>query len=264
MFYVNGNYPSFIKKGQYVSLSAKLKRRDIKKGDLITIEDHPYRVLKRKFNIAEVLGMENCYESSDGWGIQYDYPPRTVEFKHGTIGQPYSESTLDTYLNETYYATLSDELKQAIVPKTITHDMWTSTPIKPTSVNYYRLTTGSGNAYYYAFKDTAETLSRNIYTPSLRDILDYLDTPQNGDFLINDILQMFWNKTEGIAAEKIWLRSASFVSPSITDYILQLRTYNGYYIASENQSSYDKITSARPVFCVDLDKITWSHVDEVT
>lgn len=80
------------------------------KGTLITINldgtDRQYRILKNVGSgVHEVLSMEDLDKST---------------YFNNNNENTYSGGELDTYLNTTWYNTLSDKAKTAIVPKNIT------------------------------------------------------------------------------------------------------------------------------------------------
>ena len=219
---------------------------DVVKGDLITIENKQYRVLKVSGMIVEVLAMYDAKASQ-----VFNAPSKTVAFTGGAVGQQYQESNLDTYLNETFFATLSATMQAAIVPKAINQDMWNYDKSAPSSGTYYHQTYGSNNRYYYDSNyGTAEVGSRNVYALSVRDILDYLGVASNGDFADIDIRQMFWNRSTSVS-EYIWLRSAY---NNINFTAFYVNGSNGYL----NYDTSSNGNSARPAFQIDLSKIAYT------
>lgn len=223
---------------------------DVVKGDLITIENKQYRVLKVSGTIVEVLAMYDAITEQ-----QFNATNKTVVFTGGDTGQQYQGSDLDTYLNETFFATLSATMQEAIVPKAITQDMWKYDSSAPSSGTYYHQTYGSDNRYYFdnqngAAYGTAEVGSRNVYALSVKDVIDYLGVSAGGDFSDTDIWQMFWNRSTSIS-EYIWLRSASRAYSSSA---LLVYGYVGYL----NTISCSFTNSVRPAFQIDLSKIAYT------
>ena len=102
------------------------------KGKIITIEGKQYRVLNTNGAVAEVL----CLYSASY--LRYDSTGTTVVFTGGARRLQYRGSTLDVYLNETFFATLSATMQAAIVPKAISQDMWDESSTAPSSGTYYR------------------------------------------------------------------------------------------------------------------------------
>ncbi len=219
------------------------------KGDIITIEGKQYRVLKVNGAIVEVLGL---YSTSY---LKYDSTGKTVTFSGGKTGLQYQGSTLDVYLNETFFATLSATMQAAIVPKAINQDMWNESYTAPNSGTYYHQTYDSYNRYYYDNSSgvaygTAEVGSRNIYALSVRDVLDYLGVPENGDFTDTDIWQMFRDDGE-TTKRSSWLRTSAAGGGANGMKIYGTGGYiEPYY------SLYSEYTS--PAFQIDLSKIAWS------
>ena len=82
------------------------------KGDLITMNvdgaDKSFRVLNVNGSVAEVVGMTSASNSQ----------------QFAASGRIYAGSALDTYLNSTWYDTLTSTAKTAIVDKTFTQDSW--------------------------------------------------------------------------------------------------------------------------------------------
>ncbi len=217
------------------------------KGKIITIEGKQYRVLKVASNVVEVLAMYDASTSQ-----KFNATSKTVAFTGGATGQQYQGSDLDTYLNETFFATLSATMQAAIVPKAINQDMWDYSGSAPSSGTYYHLTYGSNNRYYYDSNyGTAEVGSRNVYALSIRDVLDYLSVAANGDFANTDIWQMFWNNNSSHSGRDLWLRSAYRSNSTSACYV-----YGGSGYLSDNgcTGSY----RARPAFQIDLSKVEWS------
>lgn len=223
----------------------------IGKGKIITIESKQYRVIKVAGNVTEVVAMYDVSTSQ-----KFNTTSKTVVFTGGETGQQYQGSDLDTYLNETFFATLSATMQAAIVPKTINQDMWGYGSSAPSSGTYYHQTYGSSNRYYYdnaagVSYGTAEVGSRNIYALSLREIIDYLGVPENGDFTDTDIWQMFWNANGTQPSQILWLRTAYGYSNT---YIFEVEGARGFI----DNSGYANIYSVRPAFQINLSKVEWT------
>lgn len=222
---------------------------DVVKGDLITIENKQYRVLKVSGTIVEVLAMYDASTSQ-----KFNATSKTVVFTGGATGQQYQGSDLDTYLNETFFATLSATMQAAIVPKAINQDMWYYSS-DSSGGTYYHQTFGSSNRYYFDNQNgtsygTAEVGSRNVYALSVKDVIDYLGVSVGGVFTDRDMWQMFWNRSTSIS-EYIWLRSA-FSGNSVAPFcIYGSRGYLG-------DNYYYSVYRARPAFQIDLSKIAYT------
>ncbi len=220
------------------------------KGDIITIEGKQYRVLNTNGAVAEVLAMYNASASQ-----VFNATNKTVTFSSGRTGQQYQGSDLDTYLNETFFATLPATMQDAIVPKVINQDMWGYSSVAPSSGTYYHQTHGSSNYYYQdnssgVVYGTAEVGSRNIYALSVREVIDYLGVPENGDFTDTDTRKMFWNDNSS-HSQSLWLRSAYV---TYRNEAFAVNGYGGHLF--DNGCIFSE--SVRPAFQIDLSKIAWS------
>lgn len=164
------------------------------KGDLITMNldgrDRLYRVLKVvDKTVVEVLTM---------WNLRGD-----LRFDQNYAD--YKDSGLDTYLNTTWYNTLSSTAKAALVSKNINQYAYTD-----------RSYISNDHASYadYSTKTLNENVgNRYVYALDVEDIEMYFGgtggsandkTPAT--FSKTDILKMFWDQTTTIN-EQVWLRS---------------------------------------------------------
>ena len=223
---------------------------DVAKGDLITIENKQYRVLNVNDTIVEVLAMYDASTSQ-----VFNSTSKTVVFTGGAKGQQYQGSDLDTYLNETFFATLSATMQAAIVPKAIIQDLWQTRGSASSGTSYYHQTYETANMYYYDnsygnLYGTAEVGSRNVYALSVKDVIDYLDVPIGGEFADTDVSKLFWNRTTSIS-KFIWLRLADADSNS------------NAFIANGEHGYLNGIICSfdfaiRPAFQIDLSKIAYT------
>lgn len=228
-----------------VGMSWKIPTYPVK-SDIVDIDmtgsgtPQQYRVLKVNGSVAEVLSM------SDATSIAFD--------SDGTY--TYEGKTLDTYLNTTWYNTLSETAKTAIVDKTFTQDSW------------YRNNTGnpiyegkqSGDTAYQVSLNNASfgnEITRHAYAISVQDVLDYLEvTPQltqtNTTLTYTNIWQMFWNDSVTHSGQQIWLRSAYASSSASRAFIVHGSAgFLDYLIASSQRI-------VRPALTIDLSKIDFT------
>lgn len=219
---------------------------DVVKGDIVTIENKQYRVLNVNDTIVEVLGLYSAKYLRYSTGT-------TVVFTGGKRGLQYQGSDLDTYLNETFFATLSATMQAAIVPKAISQDMWNESSTAPSSGTYYRQTGNFAERYYFdnagdVSYGTAEVGSRNVYALSVREVIDYLGVSANGDFTDTEIRKML-----DVAAKPrgTWLRT------SFANGVTSGMKVEGNYAYIQG---YDAIysESVRPAFQIDLSKIAYT------
>lgn len=216
-----------------------------KKGDLIQMNldgtSRQYRVLRMDGSIAEVLTMWNLSTS--------------IKFNNNNT---YSGSILDTYLNTTWYNTLSSDAKAAIVPKNITQDSWhRGTTGSPQYSGTYG-NTAPGSTSYTIGKDSNNyrTIgSRCVYAISIQEVLDYLSdnsvlVDTSGMLRNQNIWKMFWNQTTNIS-EFLWLRSAS-----ADDYILAWYV-NGFLGYPVDDRAFNE-NAVRGALQIDLSKIDFT------
>lgn len=216
-----------------------------KKGDLIQMNldgtSRQYRVLRMDGSIAEVLTMWNLSTS--------------IKFNSTNT---YSGSILDTYLNTTWYNTLSSDAKAAIVPKNITQDSWHrgTTGSPQYSGTYGNTAPGSPSYTISKGSDNYRAIgSRYVYAISIQEILDYLSdnsvlVDTSGMLRNQNIWKMFWNQTTDIS-EFLWLRSAS-----ADDYILAWYV-NGYFGYLGNDRAFNE-NAVRGALQIDLSKIDFT------
>ena len=226
------------------------------KGDLITMDlgngDKTYRVLKINGNIAECLAM---YEASI---LKYNTTSKTITMGDTTV-QQYANSDLDNYLNTTWYNTLSNAARAAIVPKVVIQDAWQYwTSLSHTYSGTYG-TEVPGTTNYSISKYDGGTLTvgnRNVYAIGVQDVIDYLsDESLRVDttaILRNvNIWKMFWNtKTQPSSIYYPWLCSAYVGDPTCVSIVSR----NKGRLA---QSGCSNSNAARPAFQIDLSKIAF-------
>ncbi len=178
----------------------------LKKGDLITMNldgtERQYRVLSVNGNVCKVLGMW------DGFTSEYNKTSTTTNF-NGITAQKYEGSTLDTYLNTTWYNKLSSEAKNAIVPENVVQYCYKyydkpNTPNTPTYTYQYQYNWKNSN---YNNADNVGNVvvgNRNVFALDLKDIFDYI-----GKVCItsDELMTMFWNSTTEVS-KHLWLRSS--------------------------------------------------------
>ena len=180
------------------------------KGDLITMNldgtSRLYRVLSVNGNVCKVLGMWDDFTS------KYNETSKTTNF-NGTTAQKYEGSTLDTYLNTTWYNTLSSEAKNAIVPENVVQYCYQyydapNTPNTPTYTYQYQFN-WSNSDYENANNVGNVTVGeRNVFALDLKDIFDYFEKVC---ITSDELMTIFWNSTT-IVEKLLWLRSSDALS----------------------------------------------------
>lgn len=221
----------------------------VPKGTLIYMNldgtSRQYRVLSVNGNVCKVMGMWDDLTSV------YNSTSTTTTFG-STTAQKYDSSTLDTYLNTTWYNTLSIETKNAIVPENVVQYCYKyygepNTPNTPTYTYQYQ-NNWSDSDYENADNIGNVTVGeRNVFVLDLKDIFDYL-----GKVCItsNELMTMFWNSTTTVSKYP-WLRS-SFAGNS--GRVWNMRGNSG--LLGSGGVTYSHVV--RPALNLDLSKIEWS------
>ena len=221
----------------------------VPKGTLINMNldgtERQYRVLSVNGNVCKVLGMWDDFTS------KYNSTSMTTIFG-STTAQKYEGSTLDTYLNTTWYNTLSTEAKSAIVPENVIQYCYKyydkpNTPNTPTYTYQYQYDWSDSD---YENADNVGNVTvdnRNVFILDLKDIFDYI-----GKICItsDELMTMFWNSTTKVY-KYLWLRS------SHADYPVRAWSVfgnTGYLYGIDVTGSF----VVRPALNLDLSKIEWS------
>lgn len=218
----------------------------VPKGTLIYMNldgtSRQYRVLSVNGNVCKVMGMWDDLTSV------YNSTSTTTTFG-STTAQKYKGSTLDIYLNTTWYNTLSTEAKGAIVPENVVqycykyHDK-PNTPNTPTYTYQYQY--NWSNTDYENADNIGNVVvgNRNVFALDLKDIFDYI-----GKVCVtsDELMIMFWNSTTKVSKYP-WLRS------SIAGGAWRVR--GSYGTLGSSNATYSSVV--RPVLNLDLSKIEWS------
>ena len=228
------------------------------KGDLINIDldgngNKTYRVLTISGNVAKLLGMSDISTSQ-----KYNATSKTGTFTNGTTGQLYAGSDLDTYLNTTWYNTLSSAAKAAIVPESRTQYMYQyydepNTPNTPTYTYQYQYNWSNSDYENANLTDSILIGNRNIFALDLKDIFDYF-----GKVCItsNELMELWTNQTSAVSSKLWWLSSAYAEYPVNT---WRVRGAYGYL----NSYNVDYASAVRPALNLDLSKISFTKTTEV-
>ena len=223
------------------------------KGDLINLDldgqgAKQYRVLSMDGDVAKVMAMYDTLTSV------YNNTSTTTTFG-STTAQKYESSTLDTYLNTTWYNTLTTATKAAIVPENVVQHCYQyydepNTPNTPTYTYQYQY--NWSNSDYDNANDVGNVTvgNRNVFALDLKDIFDYF-----GKVCItsNELMTLFWNSTAKVS-KYLWLRSSVAVNSS---YAWNVNGVNGilYY---GNLVSYSRVV--RPALNLNLNQVEFSIV----
>ena len=215
------------------------------KGDLITIETKQYRVLKTNGSVAEVLAMYNSTTSQ--------------AFDTSGNSNVYANSSLDVYLSETFYNSLSTTMQNALVSKTFQQDLWYYGSDESAIAKYNGIYQTTNNYTLSLISTTfGASISRKCYALSCQDVIDYLEvTTSMGSadttLTSENVWKMFWNQTTSPGSTYPWLRSARSGKSTSAFYV---RDDSGYLSISRVGDS----GAVRPAFQIDLSKIEWTPV----
>ena len=180
----------------------------VPKGSLVNLDldgngNKQYRVIKCNGNVAQVIAMYDTLES------MYNSTSTTTTFG-STTAQKYADSTLDTYLNTTWYNTLTSTTKAAIVPENVVQYCYQyydepNTPNTPTYTYQYQYNWSSSD--YENANDVGNVTvgNRNVFALDLKDIYDYFDKVC---ITSDELMTLFWNSTAKVS-KYLWLRSSS-------------------------------------------------------
>ena len=223
----------------------------VPKGSIVKMNldgtERQYRVLSVNGNVCKVMGMFDNFTS------KYNETSTTSTFG-STTAQKYEGSTLDTYLNTTWYNTLSSKAKNAIVPENVTQYCYNSytvpnTPNTPTYTYQYQCN-WSDNDYDNADNVGNVTVGyRNVFALDLKDIFDYFEKVC---ITSDELMTMFWNSTTKVSRYP-WLRSSN------ADFSYAAWTVHGDrgYLTIFSATASNVV---RPVLNLDMSKIQYTLV----
>lgn len=186
---------------------------------------------------------------------KYNATSKTGTFTNGAMGQSYVGSDLDTYLNTTWYNTLTSTVKAAIVPESRTQYMYQyydepNTPNTPTYTYQYQYNWSDLNYENVNLTDSILIGNRNIFALDLKDIFDYF-----GKVCItsNELMELWTNQTSAVRGKYLWLSSASADYPDGAWLVSGPYGYLNYF-------DVDLAFAVRPAFNLDLSKINFTKV----
>lgn len=207
-----------------------------------------YRVLSMNGDVAKVVAMYDTLTSV------YNSTSTTTTFG-STIAQKYESSILDTYLNTTWYNTLTSATKAAIVPENVIQHCYQyydkpNTPNTPTYTYQYQYNWSDSD--YKNANDVGNVTvgERNVFALDLKDIFDYFDKVC---ITSDELMTLFFNQTTAVS-KYLWLRS------SVADYSISAWIVNGVYGYLNRGYSVDNSFVVRPALNLNLNQIEFSIV----
>ena len=207
-------------------------------GDIIYFDDDSqrYRILKMDGSKALVLALFNASDS---------------KVFNLNVSNVYDGSKLDTYLNDTWYDTLSDTMKGAIQPTDIIQNTYRYSDTPDTSDDFagditYKSQYKWNDSIYLNATLTAssDSISRKVFALDLKDIYDYFG--EDVKVITSSQLNNMFFETESSISEWVWLRSA-YADGSA--YAWDVNGYDGDLFFSCVYGSSDAV---RPAFNIDL------------
>ena len=214
-----------------------------------------YRVLSMNGDVAKVVAMYDTLTSV--WRNDYN---TTTTMGTLTVAK-YEGSDIDTYLNTTWYNTLKDSVKTAIVSENVVCDAWyLGNRGDPDYTGTYG-TAIPGTSSYTISKYAGGTLNignRNVFALGVQDIIDYLnDSSVQVDttaILRNvNIWKMFWNDETSHSGKYPWLRSSL---ADLSDSAWYVRGNGGSLYSGTVDNSY----VVRPALNLNLNQVEFSIV----
>ena len=221
------------------------------KGSIVKMNldgtERQYRVLSVNGNVCKVMGMWDDFTSK--------YNETSITTTFGSItAQKYEGSTLDTYLNTTWYNTLSTEAKNAIVPENVIQYCYQyydqpNTPNTPTYTYQYQYNWSSSD--YENANDVGNVTvgNRNVFALDLKDIYDYFDKVC---ITSDELMTLFWNSTAKVS-KYLWLRSSDANRSSAAWRV------NGRNVYLDS-NLVDNSSVVRPALNLDMSKIQYTLV----
>ena len=222
------------------------------KGSIVKMNldgtERQYRVLSVNGNVCKVMGMWDDFTSA------YNSTSTTTTFG-STTAQKYEGSTLDTYLNTTWYNTLSTEAKNAIVPENVVQYCYQyydkpNTPNTPTYTYQYQYNWSDSD--YENANDVGNVTvgERNVFALDLKDIFDYFDKVC---ITSDELMTLFFNQATAVS-KYLWLRS------SIADGSSYAWLVYGAFGNLSNGLNVSGSLVVRPALNLDMSKIQYTLI----
>ena len=198
-------------------------------------------------DVAKVMAMYDTLTSA------YNSTSTTTTFG-STTAQKYADSTLDTYLNTTWYNTLKDNVKAAIVPENVVQYCYQyydepNTPNTPTYTYQYQYNWSDSD---YGNADNVGNVTvgdRNVFELDLKDIFDYFDKVC---ITSNELMTLFWNSTTTVS-KHLWLRSSN---AGYSSRAWRVTGSNGYL----NYTGVNYSNVVRPALNLNLNQVEFTVV----
>ena len=212
-------------------------------GDLIELDlDNssmkPYRILSKDNSIVKVMSM---YDTD----ITIVYNNEIT----GNLDYLYAGSNVDIYLNTTFYNSLSNSIKKAIISKNQTQDIYTKMPdLTEDMTATYKIEDTDGSYIGLDYVSTTDVGERNIFLLGIEDIFTYFG---KDNITIAELQQMWTNSIEDSSVDAWWLSTAE-------------DSKEGFWQVLNNMglsaNPPDSEAAVRPVFNIDLSLVEFNKI----
>lgn len=229
----------------------------LEKGDIITLAGSLYRVLKTGDTLEDVeLMCLSTFKSSQFSATSPGTDPtRKTTFICGDEekeGLKYEGSDLDTFCNETFLASLPEDVQNAIIEQEVVQEMYNTSA----SDDDFDIKMVNGGFTYRIKKASTESVvvgSRKIRSASVKDFYDYVGfdgTPKTLEENAWDLNKIFFDEATVVGTTK-WLLDAC--SGGVGNACCVLGSY-GYV----NIDYYGDTYFVAPTFHINLTNIKFS------
>jgi len=181
-----------------------------------------------------------------------------VAFDSSGTSNVYAGSTLDTYMNETFYNTLSTNIKNAMVANNISQGTYSLNSGTPSGTYYMKGTRETSSTNYYITQNSTTNVgSRKVYALDISDVKEYLGAD---NLSLPNINGMFFNTTGNTTVSYFndsWLRSSYAAFSNHAWIAFGLNGDLGY-------TGVGNKLLARPAFLIDLSLVNFEEIDPST
>lgn len=224
---------------------------DLSKGDIIHFDALGNGTQKRfrvidvdSGNTVKLLGLDDLGNSV------YNASSRTVQFDNGSSYQNYESSDLDTYLNTTYYNSLSSAVKAAIVDETLVQSCYSRATGQSSSAAFNIKRLDNDTVYAYTRTTQRTVGSRHIHAIELDEIKSYFNASVGDLIQGTAINELFYEQTTAIS-KYVWCASAS---ADYSNYAFFVTGISGFLSRNYYITSY----VVRPAFKINLSTIEYT------